>query len=75
MKRLFHNTLTLLLALSAITAAAQPADTLVVKVGKESKVIFAIKDKQDLDNMFFHKGVFKHEEIYLFFASRISIRF
>ena len=51
MKRLFHNTLTLLLALSAITAAAQPADTLVVKVGKESKVIFAIKDKQDLETL------------------------
>ncbi|MBL7864493.1 MAG: hypothetical protein JNK10_06440 [Cyclobacteriaceae bacterium] len=35
----------------ATVAQAQPADTLVVRVGKESKVIFAIKDKQDLETL------------------------
>lgn len=38
-------------ALSATLALAQPADTLVVRVGKESKVIFSIKDKQDLETL------------------------
>lgn len=37
--------------LAALTSIAQPADTLVVKVGKESKVIFAIKDKADLETL------------------------
>lgn len=37
--------------LSATVALAQPADTLVVRVGKESKVIFSIKDKQDLETL------------------------
>jgi hypothetical protein len=37
--------------MTALTSVAQPADTLVVKVGKESKVIFAIKDKQDLETL------------------------
>jgi hypothetical protein len=37
--------------LSATLALAQPADTLVVRVGKESKVIFSIKDKQDLETL------------------------
>ncbi len=43
--------LTLLFLLVAAAVGAQPADTLVVKVGKESKVIFAIKDKQDLETL------------------------
>lgn len=49
------SSLTLVLTTSLLVvnlaALAQPADTLVVKVGKESKVIFAIKDKQDLETL------------------------
>lgn len=30
---------------------AQPADTVVIRVGKESKVIFSIKDKRDLETL------------------------
>lgn len=37
--------------LVALTTVAQPADTLVVRVGKESKVIFSIKDKKDLETL------------------------
>ncbi len=36
---------------SCFTLNAQPADTIVVRVGKESKVIFSIKDKQDLETL------------------------
>ena len=38
------------LLLCQLTAVAQikPADTLIVKVGQASKVIFAIQDKKDL---------------------------
>lgn len=43
-------TFAILLASSA-AVHAQPADTLVVRVGKESKVIFSIKDKQDLETL------------------------
>ena len=42
---------TLLLLICFISTAAQPADTVVVRVGKESKVIFSIKDKQDLETL------------------------
>ncbi len=44
----------IILTLTLLTSTllhAQPADTLVVRVGKESKVIFAIKDKQDLETL------------------------
>ncbi len=37
--------------LATLTSTAQTVDTLVVKVGKESKVIFAIKDKADLETL------------------------
>lgn len=40
-----------LFSVAALTTIAQPADTLVVRVGKESKVIFQIKDKQDLETL------------------------
>lgn len=40
-----------LFTMVALTSLAQPADTVVVRVGKESKVIFAIKDKQDLETL------------------------
>ena len=45
---------TILILLCTATCAglfAQPADTLIVRVGKESKVIFSIKDKQDLETL------------------------
>ena len=42
--------LLLFLAFAAVVYA-QPADTLVVRVGKESTVIFSIKDKQDLETL------------------------
>jgi hypothetical protein len=46
------RTLFILLSTSICTGLfAQPADTLVVRVGKESKVIFSIKDKQDLETL------------------------
>lgn len=50
MNRIQFFPLALLTSLSFL-AAAQPADTLVVRVGKESKVIFSIKDKQDLETL------------------------
>ncbi len=43
-------TIALLLTVSTFLHA-QPADTLVVRVGKESTVIFSIKDKQDLETL------------------------
>ena len=44
--------LPLLVTLTCLTSLpAQPADTLVVRVGKESKVTFSIKDKQDLETL------------------------
>jgi len=36
---------------ASVSLQAQPADTLVVRVGKESTVTFAIKDKQDLETL------------------------
>lgn len=47
----FKSIFAALFVLAAVTSVAQPADTLVVRVGKESKVIFAIKDKQDLETL------------------------
>jgi len=47
-----YKALPILLLLAATTAVvAQPADTLVVRVGKASKVIFSIQDKQDLETL------------------------
>lgn len=48
-----HKILSITILMLAVSAAsfAQPADTLVVRVGKESKVIFSIKDKQDLETL------------------------
>ncbi len=51
MKSPIQKLLTIAFLLVGLSAAAQPADTLVVRVGKESKVIFAIKDKQDLETL------------------------
>lgn len=48
--RILLPLVTLLLTASAVSFA-QPADTIVVRVGKESKVIFSIKDKQDLETL------------------------
>jgi len=45
------NILAAFFLLAALTTVAQPVDTLVVRVGKDSKVIFAIKDKQDLETL------------------------
>jgi hypothetical protein len=51
MKTFIKFTSSLCLVLTAGFALAQPADTLVVRVGKESKVIFSIKDKADLETL------------------------
>lgn len=51
MKTFIKFTSSLCLVLNAGLALAQPADTLVVRVGKESKVIFSIKDKADLETL------------------------
>jgi hypothetical protein len=36
---------------SIFNASAQPGDSVVIRVGKESKVIFSIKDKRDLETL------------------------
>ncbi len=41
----------LLLVIAVVTANAQNPDSVVIKVGKESKVIFLIKDKEDLQTL------------------------
>ncbi len=47
MKKLFL----ILTFISSTLLAQQPVDTVTIKVGEGSKVIFAIKDKKDLETM------------------------
>src|SRR6267142_2991112 len=47
MKKLFL----ILTVISSTLLAQQPVDTVTIKVGEGSKVIFAIKDKKDLETM------------------------
>ena len=49
MKRIVMTGATIVGSIVSILAQVKPADTLVIKVGQASKVIFAIQDKKDLE--------------------------
>ena len=49
MKRIVMTGAAIVGSIVSILAQIKPADTLVIKVGQASKVIFAIQDKKDLE--------------------------